>query len=219
MNGFARSCAMTASYSMPFQSYVLLRGRNCRGFALPQLVDLERRHVAAVVTDDVNEPELRNGGLHLVVIEGVNVRVVFHDPTRVPIPAVPPEIERITVGRVIRFRPADEIDQRLGITEVSLAPVGHGMRRIGNDALRDVIELRCLPVAAARVVAGSTIGQCDDLDVGVGTGETQFLLDVLDDVILEVVVSRHVNHDRPAGGDRRGMRDIHKNAGQHDSDC
>jgi hypothetical protein len=47
--------------------------------------------------------------------------------------------------------------------------------------------------------------------IGVGAGEAEFLLDILDDVVLEVVVARHVDHDRPAGlwGSRRGMRDAY----------
>jgi hypothetical protein len=40
-----------------------------------------------------------------------------------------------------------------------------------------------------------------------------------DDVILEIVVAGHVNHDRPAGlwGGRRGMRDADEETGERNA--
>ena len=164
---------------------------------VPEVHDLEGRHVAAVVPDDVEEAEARLSRLDLVVVERVVAGVVLHHPAGVPAPAVTPEVERVMVGGVVRLRPADEVGEGLLVTHVPLAPVPDRARGVGGHARGHVVELRGLPVAAALVVARAAIGEGDDLDVGVRTGGCELELEVLDDVVLEVVVARHVDHHGP----------------------
>ena len=110
-----------------------------------------------------------------------------------------PEVQRVVVGRVVGLAPADEVDERLLVTHVALAPVGDGARGVRGHACRHVEELGRLPVATTLVVAGSAVGQGRDLYVGVGAGAAQLQLQVLDDVLLEVVVPGDVDHHGPLG--------------------
>ncbi len=74
-----------------------------------------------------------------------------------------PEGERVPVGRVVGLRPGDEVDERLRIAHVALAPVCDGACGVGLHPLGDVEEFVVLRVATAGVVAG---GLCRRIPLG-----------------------------------------------------
>ena len=205
----------------PVHVHELLRADEGRRAAVPQGHDLDLGHVAGVVADDVDEAELRLDRLDLVRVERIAAagRRVLHRPAGVPAPAVAPEVQGVSVGRVVRLRPGHELRERLGAAHVALAPVGDRARRIGDHALGRVVQLGGLPVAAALVVARAAVGERRDLDVGRGAECRKLQLEVLDDVGLEVVVARHVDHHGPLGlCGRRGGTGGGDRSGDHRQD-
>ncbi len=168
---------------------------------VPEIEDLDGRHVAAIVSNHVDEAEGRNDCFHLVVVERIlAIGIIFHHPAGMPAPAVAPEIQGVMVGRIVGFGPGDKIDQRLWVAKVALAPVIELILGGSLHTFGDPEQLCRLPVAMAGVIAGTAIGQSDHLHIRVGGRKYgQLCFKVTDHIIFEIVIPRDIHHHRPFG--------------------
>src|SRR5215207_6690154 len=95
------------------------------GVPVPEHLDFDGSHIAAIKPHHVNEADRGERGFDLLHIQRIVTSIMLHHITRMPVPAMTPEIQRIMVGGIIGFCPCHEIDQCLFVTEVSLAPIGN----------------------------------------------------------------------------------------------
>src|SRR6185295_11722101 len=100
-----------------------------------------------------------------MVIKRICAGVIQNYITRMPVPAMTPEVERIMVSGIVGLRPCDEIDQRLLVSHITLAPVGNSVFGGGCHPLRNMEKFGGLPVTVTCVVARTTICECNDLHI------------------------------------------------------
>ncbi len=108
-----------------------------------------------------------------------------------------PQNQRVTLGGIVRRGPGHELGQDVRIAHIHFADrFAPGIPR--DVPLSDQPPPGVPPVAVFGRVPGNTVHLHDDINI-VRRTDLSHLQEIVDGILFEVVVGRHVNHDGPIG--------------------
>src|SRR5690349_11509625 len=104
--------------------------------SMPEHVHFDGSHLTTVKSNHINKPNRGQSSFHFIHIQSIQkVWIVIcrahsfiaHHHTRMPVPAMTPEIKGVVVSRIIGLCPGDEIYECLLVAKIALAPIGNSV--------------------------------------------------------------------------------------------